>query len=230
MAIKAQDMEFRHPDTAAYLRGLTEKSAVDPDRLRGDPARTENNLHHRPVPRPRICVRRRAGRCAGRGQTGGVDGLDQEAAGRPAGQTGRRRSEAAPPVRGGRGLHPHLRGQYGPDALRPLPEARIAGRIRHRESACKRIVGSWLKGSGRRWSKAGANAVLAAGCCLENRRLPTSSIGGIAAPQQPDPRKWDASCEFGIFELPSVVLGMRQIKAIPVRARIAAPSITQSAW
>ena len=40
------------------------------------------------------------------------------------------------------------------------------------ESACKRIVGSRLKGAGRRWSKAGANAVLATGCCLENRRWP----------------------------------------------------------
>ena len=40
------------------------------------------------------------------------------------------------------------------------------------ESACKRIVGSRLKGAGRRWSKAGANAVLAIGCCLENRRWP----------------------------------------------------------
>ena len=40
------------------------------------------------------------------------------------------------------------------------------------ESACKRIVGSRLKGAGRHWSKAGANAVLATGCCLENRRWP----------------------------------------------------------
>ena len=40
------------------------------------------------------------------------------------------------------------------------------------ESACKRIVGSRLKGAGRRWSKAGANAVLAIRCCLENRRWP----------------------------------------------------------
>ena len=40
------------------------------------------------------------------------------------------------------------------------------------ESACKRIVGSRLKGAGRRWSKAGANAVLAIGRCLENRRWP----------------------------------------------------------
>ena len=58
------------------------------------------------------------------------------------------------------------------DALRPLPDARPAGRIRHRESACKRIVGSRLKGAGRCWSKAGANAVLATGCCLENMRWP----------------------------------------------------------
>ena len=40
------------------------------------------------------------------------------------------------------------------------------------ESACKRIVGSRLKGAGRRWSKAGANAVLAVKCCFENRRWP----------------------------------------------------------
>ena len=40
------------------------------------------------------------------------------------------------------------------------------------ESVCKRIVGSRLKGAGRRWSKAGANAVLAIGRCLENRRWP----------------------------------------------------------
>ena len=35
-------------------------------------------------------------------------------------------------VRSRRGLHPHLRGQQGPNALRSLPEARSAGRIRHR--------------------------------------------------------------------------------------------------
>ena len=40
------------------------------------------------------------------------------------------------------------------------------------ESACKRIVGSRLKGAGRHWSKAGANAVLAVKCCFENRRWP----------------------------------------------------------
>ncbi len=40
------------------------------------------------------------------------------------------------------------------------------------ESACRRIVGSRLKGAGRCWSKAGANAVLATGCCLENMRWP----------------------------------------------------------
>ena len=40
------------------------------------------------------------------------------------------------------------------------------------ESACKRIVGSRLKGAGRHWSKAGANAVLAVKCCFENNRWP----------------------------------------------------------
>ena len=40
------------------------------------------------------------------------------------------------------------------------------------ESACQRIIGSRLKGAGRRWSKTDANAVLATGCCLENRRWP----------------------------------------------------------
>ena len=54
--------------------------------------------------------------------------------------------------------------------LRPLPGARLAGRIRRRESACKQIVGSRFKRSVCRWSKAGANALLAAECCLENNR------------------------------------------------------------
>ena len=40
------------------------------------------------------------------------------------------------------------------------------------ESACKRIVGSRLKRAGCHWSTAGANAVLAIGRCLENRRWP----------------------------------------------------------
>jgi len=38
------------------------------------------------------------------------------------------------------------------------------------ESACRRIVGNWFKQPGRSWLKAGANALLAAGCCLENMR------------------------------------------------------------
>ena len=38
------------------------------------------------------------------------------------------------------------------------------------ESACKRIVGSRLKRSGCRWSKAGANALLAVKCCIDNSR------------------------------------------------------------
>ena len=57
--------------------------------------------------------------------------------------------------------------RYDPCRRRGLPVG--SGIV---ESACKRIVGSRLKGAGRRWSKAGANAVLATGCCLENRRWP----------------------------------------------------------
>ena len=40
------------------------------------------------------------------------------------------------------------------------------------ESACERIVGNRFKRAGRRWSRAGANAVLAIRCCLENKRWP----------------------------------------------------------
>ena len=40
------------------------------------------------------------------------------------------------------------------------------------ESTCKHIVGNRFKKSGCCWSKAGANALLAAGCCLENMRWP----------------------------------------------------------
>ena len=133
--------------------GAVRRGAVDPDRLRGDPARTENDLHPRPVPRPRICVRRRAGGDAGQGQTGGVDGLDQDRAERVVAALKRhRRLEAvAACIR--------TYGQYGPDALRPLPEARPAGRIRHRGKRLQAHRRKSLKGAGRRWSKAGANAV-----------------------------------------------------------------------
>ena len=40
------------------------------------------------------------------------------------------------------------------------------------ESICKLIVGNRLKKAGCRWSKAGANALLAIRCCLENMRWP----------------------------------------------------------
>ena len=40
------------------------------------------------------------------------------------------------------------------------------------ESACNCIVGNRVKQSGCRWSKAGANAVLAIRCCFENMRWP----------------------------------------------------------
>ena len=38
------------------------------------------------------------------------------------------------------------------------------------ESACKQIVGNRFKRAGCRWSKAGANALLAVKCCIENNR------------------------------------------------------------
>ena len=53
-----------------------------------------------------------------------------------------------------------------------VSRARPAGRIRHRESACNRIVRNRLKGAGRRWSKVDANALLASGCRFENMRVP----------------------------------------------------------
>ena len=40
------------------------------------------------------------------------------------------------------------------------------------ESACKQIVGSRFKGAGRRWSKAGADALLAVKCRFRNNRWP----------------------------------------------------------
>ena len=40
------------------------------------------------------------------------------------------------------------------------------------ESACEHIVGNRFKKAGCRWSKAGANALLAIRCCLENMRWP----------------------------------------------------------
>ena len=40
------------------------------------------------------------------------------------------------------------------------------------ESACKQIVGSRFKRAGCRWSKTGANALLAVKCCIENMRWP----------------------------------------------------------
>ena len=40
------------------------------------------------------------------------------------------------------------------------------------ESACRQIAGSRFKGAGYRWSKAGANALLAVKCCFRNNRWP----------------------------------------------------------
>ena len=95
-----------------------------------------------------------------------MDGLDQGAAGRRAGRPDHRRPEAgAACIRTCEANMDRMR--YDLCWRRELPVG--SGIV---ESACKRIVGSQLKGAGRHWSKAGANAVLAIRCCLENMRWP----------------------------------------------------------
>ena len=112
--------------------GAVLRSAVDPNLLRGDSRRTESDLNPRLVQCPQLRGCRHAGADVGRKQTEAVDGLDQGAAERWADRPSHRRSEAAPrPLRSHR-LHPYLRGQRGPNALQPLPEARTAGRLQHR--------------------------------------------------------------------------------------------------
>ena len=54
------------------------------------------------------------------------------------------------------------------------------------KSACKQIVGNRFKKAGCRWSKAGANALFAKRSRPKTFAGPTSSIGGLAAPQPPD--------------------------------------------
>ncbi len=154
------------------LLGAVRRGAMDPDRLRGDPARTKGGLHPRPVPCPRMCVRRGAGRDAGRGQTKEEDGLDQGEARHQTGRPSHLQTEAAPPVWSVRGLHPLLRGQQGPNALRPLPEARLAGRIRHRGKCLQAHCREPVQRVGMPLVETGANVVLAIRCCLENMRWP----------------------------------------------------------
>ena len=40
------------------------------------------------------------------------------------------------------------------------------------ESACKQTVGNRFKGAGRRWSKIGADAVIAIKCCFKSNLWP----------------------------------------------------------
>ena len=61
-----------------------------------------------------------------------------------------------------------------------------------------------LRRAGYRWSKAGAKALLAVKCCIENNREATSSIGGFAAPPS-DQKNWNAAA---VLPLLRSVLGL----------------------
>ena len=92
-----------------------------------------------------------------------MDGLDQGAAERRAGRSCHRRSEAvAACIRTYEANADRMRC----DRCRKLGLPVGSGVV---ERACKQIVGSRFKRAGWRWSKAGANALLAIKCCLENR-------------------------------------------------------------
>ena len=68
---------------------------------------------------------------------------------RPAGRSSDGYSEAEPPpVRSCRGLHSHLRGQRGPNAIRPLSEAWIAGGIQRRGKCLQAHLRQPIQNSG----------------------------------------------------------------------------------
>ena len=99
-----------------------------------------------------------------------MDGLDQEAAGR------RRVIAALKPYRDRSEdvtacicCYESNRDRMGYDLCRTRGLPVGFGIV---ESACNCIVGNRLKGAGRHWSKAEANAVLAIKCYFENMRWP----------------------------------------------------------
>ena len=101
------------------------------------------------------------------------------------------RLEAAPrPGRSRRGLHRLLRGQQGPDALRPLPGARLAGRIRRR---------SRFKRAGCRWSKAGTGLGSRGRIKLTEKTIPATAaaVSGQQGPDRytPVPASWKAPAQ-----------------------------------
>ena len=81
---------------------------------------------------------------------------------------------------------PLLRGQRGPNALRPLPQAWIAGRIRRGGKRLQAHPREPVQKVGIRWSKAGADALLAPYAASRTCVDPTSSIGELVRPQPPD--------------------------------------------
>ena len=109
---------------------------------------------------------------AGRGQAEGMDGPDQETAGRRAGRAGHRRPEAAPrPVRSRRGL--------------PTGSG-IA------ESACNCIARTGSNSREAAGRKRAPTPCPPSDAASKTCVGPTSSIGGLAAPQPPNQRKWTA--------------------------------------
>ena len=102
----------------------------------------------------------------------------------------------APAEADGNGCSPCVcgRARHPPTPLRPLPGARIAGRIRRRGKRLQADHREPVQAGGCRWSKADAIALLAAECCIENNRW-ADFLGRRAVVQQPlDQRNWDAPC------------------------------------
>ncbi len=189
MAGKTKDPEFRHPNTAAHMQGLTDEEAAE----------------HPPV------IREPGGVCTEHWREGGRVRCREvgagEASGGPAPELGALLAAAvrvlAPDKAERKARMERIKaqlngGRVGPAVAEPEPHRHRdeavedcvrcmeANKDRMRcdacrkrglpvgsgvaESACKRIVGSRFKRAGCRWSKAGANALPAVKCCIDNNR------------------------------------------------------------
>ena len=137
--------------------------------LRGNLVRKQRYLHPQPVPCTRICVRRSASRDSVKWRTEGMDGTDQGAVGRRAGPLGHRRS-----------LKPHrrrsetvsVRVRYCARPKRTECATTFAGSADFRSDPASWTTPASASLAEKPVQKSGANALLAAGCCLENMRWP----------------------------------------------------------